>query len=71
MEIPKTILEIDIGLIFRLLSCFYQNKIIPFAKIFHWSLILNKKKIMASENLLSIELNAQELQQIDRALSDL
>ena len=26
---------------------------------------------MASENLLSIELNAQELQQIDRALSDL
>ena len=32
---PKTILEIDIGLIFRLLSCFYQNKIIPFAKIFH------------------------------------
>ena len=35
MEIPKTIFEIDIGLIFRLLSCFYQNKIIPFAKIFH------------------------------------
>ena len=35
MEIPKTILEIDIGLIFRLLSCFYQNKIIPLAKIFH------------------------------------
>ena len=35
MEIPKTILEIDISLIFRLLSCFYQNKIIPFAKIFH------------------------------------
>ena len=35
IEIPKTILQIDIGLIFRLLSCFYQNKIIPFAKIFH------------------------------------
>ena len=32
-------------------------------------MILNKKNIMASENLLSIELNAQELQQIDRAIT--